>query len=327
MTAENGLARRIETPMEMQPSAAPVVGMTRVIQEVMNAVMKSGQHYGVVPGCGDKPALLKPGAEKLCVTFRLAAMPEITWTDLGNGHREARVVCKLVHIPTSETWGVGVGLCSTMESKYRWRKSGATCPNCKKPAIIKGKADYGGGWLCFKKKGGCGSTWQDGSPEGKSFATAETKEENPDLADQYNTVLKMAKKRALVDATLTATAASDIFTQDIDELMDTEARMGGAPPPAQRETPQVPLDHYDEPPPEQQGSPAVKQLSPQERLLQAVKAWSGVKPEDAVTAVRDAQKAAGVKQAGKKMSNEEAKKVLEWVEANKGRDFAEALAG
>ena len=38
--------------------------------------------------------------------------------------------------------------------------------------------------------------------------------ENPDIADVYNTVLKMAKKRAHVDATLTVTGAADLFTQD-----------------------------------------------------------------------------------------------------------------
>jgi hypothetical protein len=44
------------------------------------------------------------------------------------------------------------------------------------------------------------------------------KMENPDIADQYNTVLKMAKKRAHVDAILTATGASDIFTQDVEDM-------------------------------------------------------------------------------------------------------------
>ena len=38
------------------------------------------------------------------------------------------------------------------------------------------------------------------------------------LADVYNVVLKQAKKRALVDAVLTATAASDLFTQDLEDL-------------------------------------------------------------------------------------------------------------
>lgn len=42
--------------------------------------------------------------------------------------------------------------------------------------------------------------------------------ENPDIADTYNTVLKMAKKRAHVDAMITATAASDIFTQDVEDI-------------------------------------------------------------------------------------------------------------
>ena len=48
------------------------------------------------------------------------------------------------------------------------------------------------------------------------------KVENPDIADCYNTVLKISKKRAYVDATIAATAASDIFTQDLEDL--TESR-------------------------------------------------------------------------------------------------------
>lgn len=40
--------------------------------------------------------------------------------------------------------------------------------------------------------------------------------DNP--ADHYNTVPKTAKKRTLVDAVLTTTAASDIFSQDLEEL-------------------------------------------------------------------------------------------------------------
>jgi hypothetical protein len=50
------------------------------------------------------------------------------------------------------------------------------------------------------------------------------RQENPDIADVYNTVLKMAKKRALVDATITACAASDIFTQDMEEGHEEEMK-------------------------------------------------------------------------------------------------------
>lgn len=39
-----------------------------------------------------------------------------------------------------------------------------------------------------------------------------------DFAGSLNTVLKMAKKRSFVDAVLTATGASGVFTQDVDEI-------------------------------------------------------------------------------------------------------------
>jgi hypothetical protein len=46
--------------------------------------------------------------------------------------------------------------------------------------------------------------------------------ENEDIADVLNTVLKIAKKRAHIDATLTVTGAADLFTQDLIEV-DEEA--------------------------------------------------------------------------------------------------------
>lgn len=44
----------------------------------------------------------------------------------------------------------------------RTEATGNACPKCGKvKPVIKGKEEYGGGWVCFKKKGGCGATWQD----------------------------------------------------------------------------------------------------------------------------------------------------------------------
>jgi len=48
--------------------------------------------------------------------------------------------------------------------------------------------------------------------------------ENEDIADVYNTVLKIAKKRAHIDATLTVTGAADLFTQDLIDEDDAPAR-------------------------------------------------------------------------------------------------------
>ena len=189
-----------------------LVGQIEKVQDAMRRAMVDGEHYGVIPGTG-KPSLLKPGAEKLCLLFRLAPTYEVTRRPGEAGHVEYEVLCELRHIESEKLIASGVGLCTTMESRYRWRKGSHACPHCGESAIIKGKEEYGGGWLCWKKKDGCGAKFGEGD-----FSLDDLKAvENPDLADSYNTVLKMAKKRAHVDATLTATAASDIFTQDMEE--------------------------------------------------------------------------------------------------------------
>lgn len=212
----------------------------QVIQEVMAQAMVKDTHYGVIPGCGDKPTLLKAGAEKLCLTFRLSPTYTVTKTELGGGHREYEVRCTLTHIPSGQVFGEGVGICSTHESKYRYRKAERTCPSCGASSIIKGKAEYGGGWLCFAKKGGCGAKFSDNDDSITGQIVGRV--ENPDIADSYNTVLKIAKKRAHVDAVLTATAASDIFAQDLEDLPHVE------PQPRNGETPGRVVQSHEPPP-------------------------------------------------------------------------------
>jgi hypothetical protein len=74
-------------------------------------------------------------------------------------------------------------------------------------------------WYCNPKKGGCGAKINFNDPRIENQQHG--KIENPDIADTYNTVLKMAKKRAYVDATITAAAASDMFTQDMEDFVDS----------------------------------------------------------------------------------------------------------
>ena len=192
-----------------------VKAQVNLIQHVMREVMKENEHYGVIPGTGTKPTLLKAGAEKLCLTFRLAPSYEITELRDGN-HLTVMSKCTLTHIPTGKVFGSGMGSCSTKESKYAYRNANRKCPNCGAEAIIKGKEEYGGGWLCFKKKGGCGATFL----EKDTLITGQVvgRVVNEDVADQYNTVLKMANKRSLVAVCLNSLAASDIFTQDIEDM-------------------------------------------------------------------------------------------------------------
>lgn len=202
------LAARSELSIE------EVTAQVGKIQQVMAAVMRDGEHYGVIPGT-NKPTLYKPGAEKLLLTFRLGPRysSEKTWHD--DGHLTVVTMCELVHIPTNEFIAAGEGLCTTKESKYAYRNPERTCPTCGAAAIIKGKAEYGGGWVCWQRKGGCGAKFAAGDDEIEGQDSG--KVANPDLADSYNTVLKMAAKRALVAAVLNGTAASDLFTQDLED--------------------------------------------------------------------------------------------------------------
>ena len=211
---------------------AELVAQSEVIYQAMKQAMTDGVHYGRIPGV-DKPTLLKPGAEKLLVLFRLAPAyeSEKIWHD--DGHLTVTVKCILHHIPTGLKVAEGEGLCTTKESRYAWRKGGRLCPECGQPAIIKGKAEYGGGWLCFGKKGGCGAKWSDEDPQAAEFENANLdRVANPDLPDSYNTVLKMGDKRALLAAVLNGTAASDVFTQDMEDARGDTPEAEAKPKPA-----------------------------------------------------------------------------------------------
>ncbi len=188
-----------------------------LIQQIMAAAMKEGEHFGRIPGCGDKPTLLKPGAEKLCLLFRLAPAYDVQERQLERGHREYRITTTLTSITTHVTIGQGVGSCSTLENKFRFRAGVAEVTDRAVPRAYwdlrgedpaKAQELIGGKGFTVKKVDG--QSWM--------VAKGGEKVETDNPADSFNTVLKMAKKRALVDAVLTATAASDIFTQDLEEI-------------------------------------------------------------------------------------------------------------
>ena len=115
---------------EEEFSVEQVKAQIQKIALIMKETMKEGEHYGQIPGTKSKPVLLKAGAEKLALTFRLAPDFEVIERDLPREHRDYRVQCRLTHIPTQRVLGEGVGSCSTMEGKYRFRKEGRTCPVC-----------------------------------------------------------------------------------------------------------------------------------------------------------------------------------------------------
>ncbi len=220
----------VESPSQAASVFMPIMSMEIALQrrkaivEFTKQIMVQDQDYGVIPGT-NKPSLLKPGAEKLCSFFGLEPefiplVEDADWT--GDAHKgEAfyyiRYRCRLLR--GGVVLGVGEGSCNSWESKYRWRQANRKCPTCGQESIIAGKAEYGGGWLCFKKKGGCGAKFAQQDPviTGQEVGRVA----NPDVADVVNTIQKMAQKRALVAATLIATSASEFFTQDVEDNIPT----------------------------------------------------------------------------------------------------------
>ena len=208
--------------VKVENDSMPIESMKRqvqVIQRLLKSVLIKNVHYGVIPGCGDKFVLLKAGAEKIAMTFRLAPFYTVQKTDLPNGHREYEIVCELKNIRTGVSMGQGLGSASTMEKKYRYRTGDVltTDPITHAYWDAKNKKDYG------KMKEIAAGRHPKKTQEGQWFwALPGDKVENEDPADQYNTVLKMAKKRALNDSVITSTACSDLFTQDVDESIDPD---------------------------------------------------------------------------------------------------------
>jgi hypothetical protein len=176
-------------------TAVEIKAQVNLIQEVMKSVMKDEIHFGTIPGC-NKPSLYKPGSEIILSTFKLACEPVVE--DLSTSDEARfRVTARLTHMGTGAFVGAGVGECSSNEVKYKWRK-----PVCSEE-FEETPED--------RKR----VKWQAGY---RGAANKKVKQIRTEIADVTNTILKMAKKRAQIDATLTATAASDIFAQDLEDI-------------------------------------------------------------------------------------------------------------
>lgn len=190
--------------VEADPVAL-VVQNVETVDSIIRQIMRDGTHYGKIPGCA-KLSLWQPGAELLVQAFRLR--PRFTYEMINDpggheGHREVICTCR-IETPDGAVLTEGFGSCSTLEKKYRWR-SGVPCPSC--GMALRESKKKKGEWYCWAKMGGCGH--KGPKPQGAT----EGRIENPDLADEFHTVLAMARKRALVLAAKTVGACSDRFTE------------------------------------------------------------------------------------------------------------------
>ena len=220
---EGGAALAVVERSQFMPAMSIELAVERygAVTEFVSRVLRRDIDYGVIPGT-EKRTLLKPGAEKLTTFFGLSTRFQLLeriedWTGAAYGGEPFFYYlyrCQLYRgdllIAESD------GSCNSRETKYRWREAQRTCPACSQAAIVKGREEYGGGWVCFKKRGGCGARFPDGDQLIESQQTGRVF--NPDIADQVNTIQKMAQKRSLIAATLLAVNASEFFTQDVEDF-------------------------------------------------------------------------------------------------------------
>ena len=185
---------------------ADVISMKATVQDLLKSQMQEDVHFGKIPGTGDKPTLLKSGAEMLRMVFNLRTTcnkDDVEITNEGNGHKTYEI-CMHISNKDKEIIATGLGTCSTMESKYKYRSQ---LTDRKVPS------EY---WESRDKALLGGSQYSPKKVKGAWLISERVEHDNP--ADYYNPVKKMAKKRAMADGILTATCSSDLFTQDLEDL-------------------------------------------------------------------------------------------------------------
>ena len=89
-------------------------------EAIINSVLKEGSDFGVIPGCGNKPALLKAGAEKIADSLNLypdyEVIPNRTIEDWNKPLFHYSYRCVLRHRGTDLAVATGIGSCKDRKS-------------------------------------------------------------------------------------------------------------------------------------------------------------------------------------------------------------------
>jgi hypothetical protein len=122
-TSIDALATLEKTPplaARHELTVTELLAQAEKIKQAMTRAMEEGIHFGTIPGT-PKPTLLKAGAEKLCLLFRMDPEYESHETIDGE-HLTVKSKCTLWHVPTGQRLGSGEGLATTREKKHAYRK-------------------------------------------------------------------------------------------------------------------------------------------------------------------------------------------------------------
>jgi hypothetical protein len=213
--------------LEMAVAPAEANRRLQQLQAFVQSVMVQDLDYGVIPGTGDKPTLLQPGAQKLAELYGFSHrwIPVESVKDWERGFFYFEFRCELTSRRDGAFVGEGIGSCNSRESKYSGRWVGAS--------------EIPGDKSAYQKR--TGARWvyasdlppgidkrtlkaqQRTSKKGGQYAVYQLVDEqyllpNPDPYSLVNTMQKMAAKRAYIHAVIAATRSASVFTQDVEDL-------------------------------------------------------------------------------------------------------------
>ena len=181
-------------------SVSNTLTKVKSLQSTLKGLLTENHDYGKIPGCGDKPTLLKPGAEKILMALGITSSYELiehTEDFDGKGFFAYTVKCTLIKgaQKITEGWGHANSKEKKWAVEFVYEKD---LPQGAAKELLNKKSFNGKNGTFFKY------------------------EVEADANSKANTILKMAKKRAQIDAVLTVASLSEIFTQDFDDLPPQE---------------------------------------------------------------------------------------------------------
>jgi hypothetical protein len=176
------------------------------------AVLRKGSDYDTIPGMGDKPTLLKPGAEKLIQWFGFGSRSVEVKTELDDPERPSGIADKSRRVGvtyrtdiTKTIPGVGEILVARCEgyAGYDEDRFYITAEDAKAKAEIRERRN---------------AARYNRDPKPAKWLFAE------EYRAPWNTLIKMAQKRSYVGAAIDATAAAGLFTQDLEDMTPPPGR-------------------------------------------------------------------------------------------------------
>lgn len=261
----------------------------KALQEITKKVLQPGTDYDTIPGT-PKPSLLKPGAENLLRFY-------------GLGH-------KMQVAEQVKEWKEGFFYFSYKCTVHKTLESGVeiVLSECEGSANSK-ESRYRDRWVSEKKLSDFNITSTAGlqfrEKNGNWGPYREYKVENPDPFSIINTLQKMAQKRALVGATLQATGASGLFTQDVEDMdltgTDSGTKEASGQPSSQNKGNQDPKKQTQS---QGQGQMTGKISEPQQKAIFAIAKSKGLTVEDVAILIKGQYKASDVAELEKQSASE-----------------------